>query len=279
MDSGCTHTGIDEQLVKDRRIQTKKIDFSFEVFNADGTKNGEVTKVAPLEIEINGHKETLEAAVTDLDGTDMFLGHDWLVKHNLEVNWKNRTIKFTRCPGNCTMTHKDIRFNSRRTKDTETKDNREQDNGEIGKELDKTNSEDLPEYIRPFTHLFNKKKFEKLPERCEWDHKINLTEEALRELNNKAYAMTLKEKETLNQWLDEQLKVGLIVESKSRYAAPCFYIPKKDGSLRLVQDYRKLNQVTIKDETPLPLIGEVIDKLKEARYFNKLDLIWGYNNV
>jgi len=76
VDSGCTHTGIDEQLVKDKRIQTKSIDFSFEVFNADGTKNREVTKVAPLEIEINGHKETLEVAVTDLGGTDMFLGHD-----------------------------------------------------------------------------------------------------------------------------------------------------------------------------------------------------------
>ena len=76
MDLGCTHTGIDKQLVKDKRIQTKSIDFSLEVFNADGTKNGEVTKVVPLEIEINGHKETLEVAVTDLDGTDMFLGHD-----------------------------------------------------------------------------------------------------------------------------------------------------------------------------------------------------------
>ena len=86
VDSGCTHTGINKQLVKDKRIQTKKIDFSFEVFNADETKNGEVTKVAPLEVEINGHKETLEAAVTDLDGTDMFSGHDWSVKHNPEVN-------------------------------------------------------------------------------------------------------------------------------------------------------------------------------------------------
>ena len=104
-------------------------------------------------------------------------------------------------------------------------------------------------------------------------------EEAPRELNAKAYAMTIKEEEALNQWLDEQLKAGLIVEFKSRYAAPSFYIQKKDGSLRLVQDYRKLNQVMIKDKTPLPLIGEVIDKLKEAKYFNKLDLIWGYNNV
>jgi len=104
-------------------------------------------------------------------------------------------------------------------------------------------------------------------------------DEAPKELNAKAYAMTLKEEEALNQWLDEQLKAELIVGSKSRYTASCFYISKKDSLLQLVQDYRKLNQVTIKNKTPLPLIGEVIDKLKEAKYFNKLDLIWGYNNV
>ena len=76
VDSGCTHTGIDKQLVKDKRIQTKPINFLFKVFNANEIKNGEVTKVAPLEIEINRHKKTLEVVVTDLDGTDMFLGHD-----------------------------------------------------------------------------------------------------------------------------------------------------------------------------------------------------------
>ena len=91
--------------------------------------------------------------------------------------------------------------------------------------------------------------------------------------------MTLKEEEALNQWLDKQLKARLIVESKSSYAASCFYIPKKDSLLQLVQDYRKLNQVTIKNKTLLLLIGEVINKLKEAKYFNKLDLIWEYNNV
>ena len=199
VNSGCTHTEIDEQLVKDKRIQTKPVNFSFEVFNANGTKNRKVTKVVPLEIEINGHKETLEAAVMDLDRTDMFLGHDWLVKHNPEVSWKNSTIKFTRCPGNCTIKYKDIWFKSRRTKTTETTDNKEQDNGEIRKELDKINPEDLPEYIWPFTYLFNKKKFEKLLERCEWDHKINLMYEASKELNAKVYTMTLKEEEALNQ--------------------------------------------------------------------------------
>ena len=56
-------------------------------------------------------------------------------------------------------------------------------------------------------------------------------DEAPKELNAKAYTITLKKEKVLNQWLDKQLKAGLIVESKSRYAAPCFYIPKKDRSL------------------------------------------------
>jgi len=179
-------------------------------------------------------------------------------------------IQFTRCPGSCKIKHQDIEFKTRRTQTMETK---EQDNGEIGKELDKTNPENLPEYIQPFTHLFNKKKFEKLLEQQEWDHEINLTEEASKKLNAKAYIMTLKEEEALNQWLDEQLKARLMVELKSRYMAPCFYIPKKNDSLWLVQDYGKLNQVTIRNKMQLSLIEEVIDKLKKAKYFNKLDLI------
>jgi len=120
VDSECTHIGIDEQLVKDKKIQTKPINFSFEVFNTDRTKNGEVTRVASLEIKINGHKEQLEAAVMDLDGTNMFLDHSWLVKHNQEVNWKSSTIRFIRCSGQCTMKHKDIRFKTRRTKAMDT---------------------------------------------------------------------------------------------------------------------------------------------------------------
>ena len=57
VDSRYTHTGIDKQLVKNKRIKTKPINFSFKVFNTDRTKNREVTKVAPLEIETNSYKE------------------------------------------------------------------------------------------------------------------------------------------------------------------------------------------------------------------------------
>ena len=158
-------------------------------------------------------------------------------------------------------------------------DTQDKEQQKIRNKPDPMNLEDLPEYIWPFMHLFNKKKFKKLLKRQEWDYKINLMEKAPKELNAKAYAITIKEDEALNQWVDKQLKVELIIESSSRYVVPYFYILKKDRSLWLVQDYQKLNQYTIKDKMPLSLIGEVIDKLKEAKYFNKLDLTWKYNNV
>jgi hypothetical protein len=62
-------------------------------------------------------------------------------------------------------------------------------------------------------------------------------------------------------------------------ASPFFFIDKKDGKLRPVQDYRALNDITIKNAAPLPLIPELIDKLLGAIYFTKLDIHWGYNNI
>ena len=77
---------INEQLVKNKRIQTRPINFSFGVYNADRIKNRDITRVALLEVKINRYKEHIEAVVTNLNRTDMFLGHNWLVKHNPEVN-------------------------------------------------------------------------------------------------------------------------------------------------------------------------------------------------
>ena len=59
---------------------------SFKVFNVDRTRNREVTRFALLKVETNGFKKWIDIAVIDLNGTDIFLGYNWLVKHNLEVN-------------------------------------------------------------------------------------------------------------------------------------------------------------------------------------------------
>jgi len=62
-------------------------------------------------------------------------------------------------------------------------------------------------------------------------------------------------------------------------AAPVFFIKKKDSLLQLVQDYHALNSMTVKNKYPLPLISELIFQLYRARYFTKLDVHWGFNNI
>ena len=62
-------------------------------------------------------------------------------------------------------------------------------------------------------------------------------------------------------------------------ASPFFFVNKKDGKLRPCQDYQYLNEHTVKNAYPLPLISELLDKLKGAKHFTKLDVRWGYNNI
>jgi len=78
--------------VKEEQKKTEPIDKLFKVFNTNRTKNGKVTRFASLKLEINEHTEWIDIIVTDLNSTDMFLGYDWLIKYNSEVNWNTRTI-------------------------------------------------------------------------------------------------------------------------------------------------------------------------------------------
>jgi len=164
IDSGCTNTTIARKTVEEKGIPTKLLPKSFNVYDSDGSRNGEKTikKFVPLEINSNGHIKQINAVVSEIKETDLFLGHDWLVEHNPEVDWKEGIIWFTRCPGHCKTEHKSIQFIpwSRRLLPKEEEESKGGD-----KELNPTNPEDLPKYVQPFTHLFNKKKLEKLPDR------------------------------------------------------------------------------------------------------------------
>jgi len=126
--------------------------------------------------------------------------------------------------------------------------------------------------------VFAKEDFNILPEHCKWDHAIELTPGVEPKLS-KVYPLSLLEQAELDAFLEKNLCTGQIQPSKSPIAAPVFFIKKKDGSLQLVQDYRALNIVTVKNRYPLPLISELISQLCRAWYFMKLDVRWGFNNV
>ncbi len=86
------------------------------------------------------------------------------------------------------------------------------------------------------------------------------------------YALNSVELETLKTYIETHLKTGFIRPSKSPAVTPILFDKKLDGSLHLCVHYRGLNNLTIKNWYPLPLIGEALDRLGRAKRFTQLDL-------
>lgn len=144
---------------------------------------------------------------------------------------------------------------------------------------EKTFRDVVPESLHDFEDVFSKESFDTLPERRKWDHAIELERDSELPTTRKVYPMSPGEQKELDAFLEEALATGRVRQSKSPIGAPVFFIKKKDGKLRFVQDYRALNAITRKNRYPLPLIDDLIHRLSGAKYFTKLDVRWGYNNV
>lgn len=294
LDSGCSASAIDETFVQEKRIPTYNLPIPIPVYNADGTKNtnGLITKFAMVELHIDDHSESLPLAITRLSMHTLFLGHDWLKIHNPAINWKDGSIKLT-----CADEHipallpiEDEEEYKGHEKEEERlfridveSDIRANTSTELAIEANKskqtrTFEEVVPEAYHSYKDVFDKENFNELPPRRPWDHTVELLP-GDHVIDCKMYNLTNDEQGELESFLEENLKSGRICPSKSPFASAFFFIKKKDSKLRPVQDYRKLNAITVKNRYPLPLISELIDKLKNAKYFTKPDIRWEYNNI
>jgi len=95
----------------------------------------------------------------------------------------------------------------------------------------------------------------------------------------KVYPLSREKREEVREFIQKQLRKEYIQLSKSLQTAPVFFVGKKDGKKRMVQDYRYLNEWTIKNNYSLPLISDVLESIGMKMVFMKMDLRWGYNNV
>jgi hypothetical protein len=136
----------------------------------------------------------------------------------------------------------------------------------------------VPGEYHEYLHVFEARDDQGLPPHRHYDHHIPLLEgktppfEPIRALDENRLR-------ALREYLETNLKRGWIRESTSPAGAPIHFVQKKDGSLRLCVDYRGLNAITVKDHTPLPLIGEALDRLANAKIYTKLDIKDAYHNL
>ena len=144
-------------------------------------------------------------------------------------------------------------------------------------ELRVTN-EMVPRWFHKYLKVFEKKDTERMLTRKAWDHAIDLIEGFVPK-KGKIYPLSRVEREKVQEFVKDQLRKEYIRLSKSPQMSPVFFMPKKDGKKRMVQDYQYLNSWTVKNNYPLLLILDLIDSIGKKKVFTKMDLCWGYNNV
>jgi hypothetical protein len=122
----------------------------------------------------------------------------------------------------------------------------------------------------------------KLPPLCPgYDFEIKLDPTKPLPKPARPYHMNPTEREDWIKWRDTMLAAGLIAPAPAStpVAAPFFFVWKKDGTQQLVIDYRRLNNITVKDSYPLPRIDEMLECMQGAKVFLKFDLKMGYNQL
>jgi transposase InsO family protein/murein DD-endopeptidase MepM/ murein hydrolase activator NlpD len=143
---------------------------------------------------------------------------------------------------------------------------------------EKDPQEFIPREYRKYKKLFSATLETGLPEHSKWDHEIPL-KEGMEPKFSKIYGLNETQLKALREYLDENLAKGYIRPSTSPAGYPILFVPKKNGKLRLCVDYRQLNDITIKNRYPLPLIKELRDRLQGAQWFTALDLKGAYNLI
>ena len=137
-------------------------------------------------------------------------------------------------------------------------------------EVKKSLDDIIPEHYRQYKTVFEKSASERFPSSQPWDHAIDLKPDFIPK-DCKIYPLSPAKQAKLDEFIDKNLCKGYIRPSKSPMASPFFFIAKKDSdALRPCQDYWYLNEGTIKNTYPLPLVGELSDKLGGANWFTKL---------
>jgi hypothetical protein len=258
------------------------------IYNINNTtnKSGEITHYLDLDVFTKGIHKEMRFLITDIGSEDILLGYPWLASFEQRFNWRSAVIDECALPvvissiNPCVIQQRPV-IAATLTKEEkqsivqmlETQFTIQGVVTELAVQAGQNQvAAVVPKVYEQFSKLFSNKESARFPPSRPWDHAIDFKPIAPDALPCKVYPMTQQEDKLLLKFLQEQEAKGYIRPSISPYASPFFFIQKKDGKLCPVQDYRHINDITISNQYPLPLITDLLTDLSGVSIFTKLDI-------
>lgn len=263
IDSGACSCFMDAALARSLRIPLQTKAQGLQVHLADGSlpSSGPITQeTQPILVTTDsGHQELLRLDLIHSPIFPVILGLPWLQAHDPQIQWSTKLVSFSSpyCSEHCLPLTPKVCATV-----TTSSDKLQQ----------------IPSEYLEFQEVFNKQMADRLPPHRPYDCPIDLLPGSVIPFGC-IFPLSETELEALRQYIDENLEKGFIRPSSSPAGAGIFFVGKKDGSLRPCVDYRQLNNITIKNRYPLPLIPELFQRFRSAKVFSKLDLRGAYNLV
>ena len=266
------------QKLQIQKIQTSRIRLTFG--NGDSYTSDEST--APVIVKLGHHTEELVFQIAEIPEQSIILGMDWLQTHNPIIDWPSLSLQFSshHCrefciPDGAKVTISGI-SNPRRNIVTVIRHHPSL----VSTSTPESSHIQLPEQFQKFKNVFDKTLAEQnLPPHRDFDFKIELKNPNDIPPYQKPYKLSPAQDSALEEYIHDMLAKGHIRASKSPSGAPIFFQPKPGGGLRPCVDYTKLNNMTVKDRYPIPLVSDLLDQIKGAKLFTKIDLRAAYNLV
>ena len=270
IDSGADLNFISSALVKSLNLSTIPLVHPQRInLAASGSSLDITTQTVSTFLKLGPHPEEISFLVVPDLSFPIILGMAWLRENNPTIDWARRTVSL---PSHTPSTPTDSEILALASTSPAL---------QVYPFMETVNPstvDEPPKFLAEYADVFSKTLADQLPPHRSCDFPINLEPNSSPPYS-KVYSLTVEEKHAMKSWIDENRAKGFIRPSKSPYGAPCFFVKKKDGSLRLCVDYRRLNAITIKDRNPLPLISELIRNLGSSRVFTVLDLRGAYNLI
>jgi len=297
LDSGATENFMSLMYAKWLKLPFKCLPYERPLLNVDRTTNktGSLKYYVDLQVQMGTKRTNMCFFLTDLGHHRVILGYPWFAANQPKIDWARGWIDTVQLP----LILRDAKaekpqFNPSthdlpNPVDSEilyirriivTPQIAQQTTSSMLLERhDRLNLTPIPAEYRRHRKVFSEEAAQCFPESHVWDHAIKLKPSAPSTLPRKIYTLLQLELQELQKFVKEHLAKGYIRPLKSPYATPFFFIKKKDGKLQLVQDYHRLNEWTIHNCYPLPLIPQLINQVRMKKLFTKFDVHWGYNNI